>query len=402
MLVAFGNSGRGFNEDRLDGTGRRRGPGRRIGPRSRTIGAEDGMRKSNPAPDSAERLAFLRRQATQTVETHMSWVFMTGEQVLKLKKSVRYPFLDFSTLAAREHFCREELRLNARLAPGVYLGLTALGWDGRELRLLDEPVSPPGVQVLDWLVRMRRLPADRMLDRLLAEGGVTPAQIDAVAAVLERFYAGALRVALTPAELLGRLQREQAAHREVLLRPQFQVAGAGLALDRTDLALRRGAALLGERATGGALVDGHGDLRPEHLCLLEPPVIIDALEFNPAMRQVDPFDELAFLALECEMAGAAWVGPRLVAGCRAALGGDAPAGLWPLYTALRALLRARLALAHLLDPAPRTPGRWAPMAERYVARALAALDAFDAELDAFDAERVAPRPLSAATRRGSP
>ncbi|HSM22435.1 MAG TPA: hypothetical protein VK876_09530, partial [Rubrivivax sp.] len=128
------------------------------------------------------------------------------------------------------------------------------------------------------------------------------------------------------------------------------------------------------RAAGGHVVDGHGDLRPEHVCLQQPPVVIDALEFNAALRAVDPFDELTFLGLECEMAGAAWIGPRVMAVCAATLGHAPPAALLHLYTAYRAQLRARLALAHLLEPQPRTPLKWAPLAQRYLQRSEAALE----------------------------
>ncbi len=110
------------------------------------------------------------------------------------------------------------------------------------------------------------------------------------------------------------------------------------------------------------------------MCLQQPPVVIDALEFNAALRAVDPFDELAFLVLECEIAGASWIGPRLLASCAAALRSAPPAALLQLYTAYRAQLRARLALAHLLEPQPRTPLKWAPLAERYLQRSLAALE----------------------------
>jgi aminoglycoside phosphotransferase family enzyme len=121
------------------------------------------------------------------------------------------------------------------------------------------------------------------------------------------------------------------------------------------------------------VLDGHGDLRPEHVCLLAPPVVIDCLEFNAQLRQTDPFDELAYLSLECDLLGAPWIGPRLVSGCAAALG-DAPApALLQLYTAYRALVRARLCMAHLLDTHPRTPEKWPPLASRYIACALAAL-----------------------------
>ena len=127
-------------------------------------------------------------QAVETIETHMSWVFLAGEHVLKMKKPVRYPFLDFSTLAAREFDCREELRLNARLAPGVYLGLMALQERGGGLALVPEAQLPTAGRTVDWLVLMRRLPAGRMLDHLIAASLVTPGEIDALARVLADFY----------------------------------------------------------------------------------------------------------------------------------------------------------------------------------------------------------------------
>lgn len=343
-------------------------------------------------------LAFLRSpaahaeggrvpQEVEVIETHMSWVFIAGDHVLKLKKPVRYPSLDYSTAAAREAACREEVRLNRRLAPHVYEGLVAVRPRGAGFVLAADPAADAaGGAPIDWLVRMRRLPRERMLDRVISEGSVRAVDVDALVDVLAAFYRGAARVEVEPGEYLARLRREQAISREVLLRPQFQIDGVAAALERLDDALLRGRELLEARAAQRRIVDGHGDLRPEHVCLLQPPVIIDALEFNPRLRQVDPFDELAFLALECERAGGAWIGPPLIERCGAALGDMPPPTLLALYTACRALLRARLAMAHLLDTRPRTPQRWAPLAHGYVARAVQALETFDA--------------FSAATRRG--
>jgi uncharacterized protein len=341
---------------------------------------------------SAAHAAYAGTQApVETVETHMSWVFLVGEHVLKLKKPVRYPFLDFSTLAAREASCREEVRLNSRLAPGVYLGVMALRWHEGQFALVPEDAAGPPWHTLDWLVWMRRLPRARMLDRVIAEARVEPAEIDALVGVLATFYRDATRVVVDATEYVARFQREQAVSRELLLRPQFQLDGAAQALDGFDQALVPGRAALRQRAAGARIVDGHGDLRPEHVCLLQRPVVIDCLEFNAFLREVDPFDELAFLALECDMAGAAWIGARVIDGCASALGDAPPAALLHLYTAYRALLRARLAIAHLLDVQPRMPHRWTPLAQRYVTRSLLALDAFER------CERV-----SAATRRASP
>ena len=313
----------------------------------------------------------------QTVETHMSWVFLVGDHALKLKKAVRYPFLDFSTLSAREFYCREEVRLNSRLAPGVYRGVMALRWHGGRFALVPDGELAAAGRALDWLVYMRRLPGARMLDRAIADGHVERGEIDALIGVLVAFFRSVPAIALDPADYWARFQREQAASREVLLRPQFHVDGAAAALDRFDHALVRCRGALQARAVRKCIVDGHGDLRPEHVCLLQPPVVIDCLEFNASLRQVDPFDEIAFLGLECEMGGAPWIAPQLLAGCTAALGDALPAVLMPLYTAHRALLRSRFAMGHLLDLEPRTPHKWPPLAERYVARSLVALDALD-------------------------
>lgn len=343
-----------------------------------------------PMPDSAARVRFLgsaeaharhggSSQPVDTIETHMSWVFLVGTQVLKLKKAVRYPFLDFSTRAAREAACREEVRLNARLAPGIYRGLMVLQWRAGALSVVPEGQADPQATTLDWLVWMRRLPAERMLDRTIADGVLQAHEIDALADLLSAFYRDATVVPIDGVEYALRFQREQAINRDVLLRPQFDLEGASEALDRLDAAFGREGDLLAQRAREHRIVDGHGDLRPDHICLLRPVVVIDRLEFNARLRQVDPLDELAFLALECSLAGAPWVGPRLRDRCGAALRHTAPPALWTLYTAYRALLRARLAMAHLLEPQPRTPQRWTPMAQRYVTAALQALQGLDAQ-----------------------
>lgn len=329
------------------------------------------------------------------IETHMSWVFLLSDRVFKLKKPVRFPFLDFSSLSAREFYCREELRLNARLAPGVYLGLMALQCSQGRLRLVAES-QLAGAETVDWLVVMRRLPAERMLDQLIAHGTLREAELDALVSRLGDFYRHASRVPIEPEIYLSGFARHQALACEILLRPQFALRDAALALARFDLCLSQAAALLRQRAKDGRVLEGHGDLRPEHVCLLQPPVVIDCLEFNPHMRQLDPFDEISYLALESQMLAAGlasgndedgageaqghWIVERLVAGLAAALGERPDPALLHLYTAHRAILRARLTMAHLLDVTPRTPEKWAPLAQRYLDRALLAMQQFSAAM----------------------
>jgi aminoglycoside phosphotransferase family enzyme len=313
---------------------------------------------------------FYSPQLVTIVETHMSFVFLAGERAYKLKKPVRFPFLDFSTLRARELDCREELRLNCRLAPHVYLGVVPLSFtcDGRL------SLGRGGV-VVDWLVEMRRLPRDRMLDQMLGEGRLDGALIDDLCAALGNFYTGVQRSAISPGKYFERFIREQAESRHILLRRDFNLdhGRTPAILERLDESLTKNRLLLEERVRNRRIVDGHGDLRPEHICFTVPTAIFDCLEFNADLRQVDPFDELAFLSMECAQLGAPAIGPTIIAKLAERLGDSPPRQLISIYGAWRAVLRARLAVAHLLDPIPRSPEKWEPLAKRYLMLAEAAL-----------------------------
>ena len=133
----------------------------------------------------------------EAIETHMSWVFLTPQTAYKLKKPVRYDHLDFSTLEARRFYCLEELRLNRHLAGSVYVDAVALALDtDGALRIGGQG------QVVDWLVRMHRLPAPLMLDRMLENGTATSAHLRSVAKLLADFYRGLAPVDIGPARYL--------------------------------------------------------------------------------------------------------------------------------------------------------------------------------------------------------
>ena len=337
------------------------------------------MRATADAADMTldAKVAFLSRpeaypHAPATVEpreTHMSWVFLAGDRVYKLKKPVRFPYLDFSTCKQREAACRAELRLNRRLAPDVYLDTVPLvrAGDGLALGGAGAP--------LDWLVVMRRLDEHSMLDHAIAEHSVETWQLDRLIATLTRFYRHARPVYLSPAVRLSDWKQSLAYNRRVLLDPRLKMP-AGLvrrvdAVQRRFLARR--ARVLADRVRKRCTVDGHGDLRPEHICLGAPVRIIDCIEFNARLRAVDPFDEIAFLSVECERLGAAWVGDYIERGMKRTLR-DGPADeLFLFYRCHRATLRARLAIAHLLEINPRTPEKWPRQARIYLD--LAAADA---------------------------
>jgi aminoglycoside phosphotransferase family enzyme/predicted kinase len=281
-----------------------------------------------------------RPHRVEQVQTHISQVFLVGEFVYKLKKPVRYDFLDFSTVAAREQACRDEVRLNRRLAPDTYLDavpITRRG--GGKLHLGGRG------EVVDWLVEMRRLPTELTLDALHRRSQLRPEHIDRLVATLVRFYQSLPPLKLTAEAYRDRFLSHVLGNRRELLvawhhlpRPLIQ-RSCGFQLQL----LRLRPELFDERVRGGRIVAGHGDLRPEHICFSEPIAIFDCIEFNAEFRTLDVADELAFLAAECDFLGANWVGPQMLEKYQEHSGDKLPNVLWDFYKSYRACVRAKVA-----------------------------------------------------------
>ncbi|MBL8199948.1 MAG: hypothetical protein JNK40_03165 [Chromatiales bacterium] len=324
------------------------------------------------ATGAPEKLAFLgdprhypgRPGSVKVIETHFAWVFLTPRHAWKLKKALRQDSMDYRTITSRGRGCRTELELNRRLAPGVYLDVVPLA----RRRSGELALGKPGT-VVDWLVRMRRLPAARLLDQALADGTVRPADLAAVTKVLTAFFRHARRAPMPGNAYVDRLRARTRQNGRALRGPAMR-----LNRRRIDAAIRlqlefmaRARSLLASRAR--RLVDGHGDLRPEHVCLGPPACVIDCLEFNRDLRRLDPAEEMAFLALECARLGHAGAGDELVGRYRRAMQDEIPEALMHFYMSQRALTRAKIAAWHLRDR--RFPARhWRARANSYVADAL--------------------------------
>jgi aminoglycoside phosphotransferase family enzyme len=335
------------------------------------------MQEHRPEPPAAsleEKIAFLRRPeayadrpaAVDVRETHMSWVFLTDRFAYKLKKPVRYSFLDFSSLEARAFFCGEEVRLNRRLAPEVYLGALPL------CRAAGGALNLSGAgQVVEWLVHMVRLPADTMMDRRIAAGRLTTEDVARLGETLARFYAGLPPEAIAAGAYIDRLSR---AIEENASGP-LQANGATFAKAAREVAerqlghLERRRPQFTARLDHGRIVEGHGDLRPEHVCLDGVPRIIDCLEFNRDFRVLDPAEELAFLAIECELLGADWVGDALFETYARVRGDEIPPDLVVFFKTYRACLRARLCAWHADEPGALGAKGWLQRAHAYLALA---------------------------------
>lgn len=335
-----------------------------------------------------EVLAFLADPASypghpgtvEAIETHMSRVFLAGDRVYKIKKPMRFPFVDFTSLDQRKLNCLRELELNRTLAPDVYLAVLPISRQPAGTLAIGGSGAP-----IEWLIVMRQLDRSRQLDNAIRAGEVTPDHADELAAVLARFYAATPRIGPSGEDLLDWWREAVSLVGHSLTNPVFSLPAGSV--DKPLHFLRR---FLDEErdtiaARAPAMLDGHGDLRPEHVHLGPPIRLIDRLEFNARLRWADPFDEAVFLGMECERLGASWFGPRLVQRLSNLLGERPSAKLLQFYHCYRACLRARLSIEHLLDPHPRTPQRWPAQARDYLALAHA---------PSADAARCSARPRS--------
>jgi len=235
--------------------------------------------------------------------------------------------------------CEQEVRLNRRLAADIYLGVLPLVRDAEGRLRLD------GVgETVDWLVQMRRLPAERMLDYLLHSGVVERVEIVQLARRLACFLCGKLLPRTLRPSLSERPGRRIEDNLRELGSPEFGLdPGQMQRLARLQLSfLQSHAEWFDGRVRQRRIVEGHGDLRPEHVCLLAEPVVIDCLEFNREFRILDTVDELGYLALECERLHAPQVGRWLLESYREASGDAPPDALIHFYQSCRAVLRAKL------------------------------------------------------------
>ncbi len=256
----------------------------------------------NQVLDILERHAFPGKgEEAKLVETHISWVILTPDFAFKIKKPVRFDFLDFSTLALRHKFCKEELRLNRRLALETYLDVLPIGMKNGALQIGGEFQKP-----LDFAVWMRRENDALQLDRLLRAGGVVPSDLKKLAQQLAEFHRRhALRHPGFEPEVLAADFADLFHHEKVLTEVLGTEAAEMLASMRETLPrfIERHSERLLERANEGFWVDGHGDLHSRNIFLTETPIVFDCIEFDPHLRRLDVLNELAFLCMDFDFFG---------------------------------------------------------------------------------------------------
>ncbi|MFL9827611.1 AAA family ATPase [Rhodoplanes sp. SY1] len=299
-------------------------------------------------------LAFLADPATHggivpvRIDTHAASVFLAGDRALKIKRAVRFPFLDFSTLEKRRAACAAELVANRPFAPELYAGVVAITREPDGRLALDGPGTP-----VEWAVKMRRFDETRTLDRLADAGAITPAIVEPLGPIVAAAHARAPVVAAAPWIAALGAYVEQNADAFAPRPDLFDRAAAAALTARSRAALDRLRPLLEARGHAGLVRRGHGDLHLGNIALIDGrPVPFDALEFDDTVASGDVLYDLAFLLMDFWERDLPWAANRVLDRWLAETGRpadlDALAAL-PLFLSLRAAIRAKVTAA---KPAP--------------------------------------------------
>ncbi|CAK6688820.1 hypothetical protein ICNINCKA_00482 [Synechococcus sp. CBW1107] len=322
-------------------------------------------------PDEAWGEQPVDQRRVEVIHTHISVVFLTSCRAFKLKKPLRFwGLLDYGSAERRLHWCREEVRLNSRLAPDLYLGVApVLPLPTGELRLGAPGEEHPGGE---HVVVMRRFAAGDTLAARLAAGTVSDAELQGLGRRIARFHE---QYPLPPELARGADRRFAAVLRNNVRATRRSVPALfppevhGLLVSALALALRRSRSRLRQRLEAGQAVDGHGDLRLEHVLLQPELAVVDGVEFNADLRQVDRASDLAFLVMDLQAAGH---GDR-VAALLAGYGQAIEPAVLQLFCAYRAHVRAKVEAATSEEAEIPGPQRQAAegMARRYLSLALA-------------------------------
>ncbi|KQZ80953.1 MULTISPECIES: bifunctional aminoglycoside phosphotransferase/ATP-binding protein [unclassified Pseudomonas] len=298
----------------------------------------------------------------QLIETHISWVLLTGDFAYKVKKPMNFGFLDFTTLEARKHFCGEELRLNQRLTDDLYLEVLPITGSAEAPQLGGDGPA------IEYVLKMRQFPQTGLLSTLQANGELTTAHIDEMAAQIARFHLNAPKV---PAE-------HEAGTPDSVMAPVRQNFEQILPFisDKADLqqldalqawaesSFERLKPLLVQRKADGFIRECHGDIHLGNATVIDGKVVIfDCIEFNEPFRFTDVYADSAFLAMDLEDRGLKCLARRFISQYLELTGDYQGLELLNFYKAYRALVRAKVALFSM--PADATPVQRATSLRQY-------------------------------------
>ncbi|VEG90203.1 phosphotransferase [Legionella spiritensis] len=320
-----------------------------------------------------EKVEFLTRPTSyleecttvESIETHMSWVFLTNNHAYKLKKPVLLPYMNMISLQQRHLACLRELKLNQFLAADIYRDVVPL-IEGKPHQFYPVGSFAKG-KTAEWMVKMQRFPREKTLDQAIINNRIDINLLEKAASMLTDFYQQSPPAAVKPETFLHRLEQSLLENKKVLSQPEH-----GLEPFLVEEVYRTQKNQLKElsneilaRVRTGKIIECHGDLRPEHICLASPPVIIDRLEFSLDLRMMDPIEELAYLFIECDLLGRPDIGDFFCGTYQKALQDVFSSDLFLFYKSCRASLRAKLSIWHIEDPRTHDVDKWQEKIRKY-------------------------------------
>ncbi len=290
-------------------------------------------------------------EATTTIsciQTHISYLFLTDSYVYKVKNPVDFGFLNFTTLDRRRFYCTEEIRLNSRLAADIYLEVV-------EIRETDQGIKIDGDgEIIDYAVKMRRLPAEKMLDQLLSMNKVTPADIRQIASTIADFHLHAERSKKIDEygtiSVITRNWEENFSQLAEFVNNTISARDLQFIRDWVTSFMASNLDLFTRRVRDGFIRDGDGDLHLENICLDERVWIFDCIEFNDRFRYGDTLSDLAFLLMDLDLHKQRAFSEELWGHYQEMTGDNENSGLLEFYKIYRAMVRGKVASLQLLDP----------------------------------------------------
>jgi len=314
------------------------------------------------------------------VQTHISFVFITDDLVYKFKKPVDFGFLDFTTLAKRHHYCEQELLLNRRLCPSIYLDVVALEKTGNSFRLKDQQQADSEL-VAEYGVKMKRMPEERMMANVIRAGRLTGEMIDSICDVLVPFYnkaeGGPKIHEFGRPEAVGVNIFENFAQTEAFLgSPSLAKEQFNRIKSFSTTFLQQGD-LFAARIDAGRIRDCHGDLYSANICLADKVYIFDCIEFNERFRYCDVASDIAFLAMDLDYHGLTEMSERFVARFSKKSGDAGLRAMLNFYKCYRAYVRGKINLFTANAPevdgetklqCQEMAGKYFQLAEHYAAK----------------------------------
>ena len=318
-----------------------------------------------------------RSSEVKLVQTHISYVFITDNFVYKFKKPVDFGFLDFTSLAKRHHFCQQELLLNRRLCPSIYLDLVALLKSGSSFSLVS-PAQAETEHIIEYGIKMKRMPEEQMMANVIKSGRLAPDNIDSICDALIPFYAEAD----TDDRIrdFGRPEAVSVNIFENFSQTEAFIGGPSLSKNQFERIKRFSSAFLQQgklfaaRISAGRIRDCHGDLYSANICLADQVYIFDCIEFNERFRYCDVASDIAFLAMDLDYHGLSNLSERFVARFIEKSGDTGLKVMLNFYKCYRAYVRGKINLFTANAPevdgktklqCQEMAGKYFQLAERY-------------------------------------